>query len=269
MHQDFIRSSVQANIDLGFIVVKQTTTTSTGLAEQAAELSSQPPSFIIDTLGGQPVQTGLSPPVPRPVSPSSSSSSEEVILFSGRNNKGKPKRPKSFEPRFETVNASVRVVEERTHESKELLKTLTNSNYSADFESLLSQKRGQSFRKSGRKSRRHEDEEALIADYLSNMDNYDDLAGNTSFYQRELGGTEQEISQADGEASSGESFQANNNPTHDGWNRADICDFDDMSTSDGVMGEIEAILSKRERDSGLQVRFSMSHKFVTRLHLLF
>ena len=37
-----------------------------------------------------------------------------------------------------------------------------------------------------------------------------------------------------------------------GWDASNIEDLDDLSTSDGVMGEVQAIFSKRERKSGLQ-----------------
>jgi hypothetical protein len=81
----------------------------------------------------------------------------------------------------------------------------------------------------------------------------DDLATNVSFNQRELGG-EEALWQDEAEASSEENLQVPKPRSQDGWGRSDILDFDDMSTSDGVMGEIQAVLSKRERGSGLQVR---------------
>ena len=59
--------------------------------ESEVEGVSQDPYFTVDLLGGKPVNTGLTPP--RCVSPTPSNSSDEVILFSGRN-----KQPSKPEP---------------------------------------------------------------------------------------------------------------------------------------------------------------------------
>jgi hypothetical protein len=90
----------------------------------------------------------------------------------------------------------------------------------------------------------------LIADYVANIDS--DI-GSTfkSFNQRELGGTEDEIWQ-ETEESSAEPTRPLDRPFQAGWDRADICDFDDLSTSDGVMGDVQAIISKRDREAGIQ-----------------
>lgn len=80
----------------------------------------------------------------------------------------------------------------------------------------------------------------------------DDLAANVSFNNREIGG-EETLWQDEAEASTEEILQVPKPRSQDGWDRSDILDFNDMSTSDGVVGEIEAILSKRKRGSRLQV----------------
>lgn len=218
-----------------------------------ANASTSISSFVIDTLGGQPVQTGLSPPRLRSISPSSSNSSEEVILFSGRNNRGKLENYKSAETPVESIDAKIKIVEEKIHEREQLLSEVIPPTESVDYESLLPKQRGRAHRRDrfSRKTREQEEEDALIADYLQNIDDDDDLTANLSFNQRELGG-EEELWEDEAQASSRENLQIPKHRNHDGWDRSDILDFDDMSTSDGVMGEIQAILSKRERDNGLQ-----------------
>ncbi|KAG4433178.1 hypothetical protein IFR05_011338 [Cadophora sp. M221] len=226
--------------------------------------------FIVDTHGSGPVQTGMPPPKLRSASPTPSNSSEEVILFRGRGREqqlrsvSKPSLPSRKIP--ENIDAKIRIVEDRIHEQTELLQEVLAETRSsvpptsakryeeADFESILPQKsngRGRSHR-GGRRSKNNTterlQEDAMIADYIANMDDEDPMF--KSFNQRDLGGNEEEIWQ-DSEASSRE---ATVEPTRDqgGWNRSDIEDFDDLGTSDGVMGEVQAILSKRERASGTQ-----------------
>jgi hypothetical protein len=236
------------------IVKDSNSTADSSLARIEASTPPSSSSFVIDTVGGQPVQTGFPPPRLRSVSPSRSSSSEEVILFSGRKTLGKPRCVQPSEAPVDSIDEKIRVVEEKIHEREELLTKFIQPTNSVDFESILSKKGGRGSRgdKDSRKSRKQQEEDALIADYLQNMDD-DNFAASVSFNQRELGG-EEALWQDEHKASSEESLLVPKLRSQDGWDRADIFDFDDMSTSDGVMGEIQAILSKRERESGLQVR---------------
>jgi hypothetical protein len=87
---------------------------------------------------------------------------------------------------------------------------------------------------------------------MANMDQDDDLLGNSSFNQRELGGTDDELWIDETELSSGEALQDTSPNKFGGWDRSDIADFDDLATSEGVMGEVQAILNKRERTNGVQ-----------------
>ena len=98
------------------------------------------------------------------------------------------------------------------------------------------------------------EEDAILADYIANMDNKEELLA--AFNQRELGGTSDDVWQ-ETEASSEE-------PKNDmnGWERSDLLDFDDLSTSDGVVGEIQAIYSKRARPTGTQYLVVMKNQSI-------
>ncbi|KAL2072301.1 hypothetical protein VTL71DRAFT_11644 [Oculimacula yallundae] len=227
-------------------------------------------NFIVDTRGSGPVHTGLPPPKLRPASPSPSNSSEEVILFRGRGRGHdeqlgsvvRPSQPSRKIP--ENIDAKIRVVEDRIHQQTELLQEVIGETrppapqaYSkniqdADFESLLpptSKGRRRGGRRSKNKTTEMLEEDAIIADYIENMDEDDPMF--KSFNQRDLGGDEEETWQ-DTDASCGEPATEPTRADRGDWNRSDIDDFDDLGTSDGVLGEVQAILSKRERISGMQ-----------------
>jgi hypothetical protein len=230
----------------------------------------QPPNqghtFFVDTHGSNPIQTGLPPPQLRAVSPTPSNSSEEVILFAGRdqNGRGLSRAPHVSRTRTDPIDARIRVVEDKIHIQEELLEGVlhckpeaipfrpaqySTEESSTDFEAILSKKEGTS-RARGRRTRRDTEqatEEALIADYIANIEKEDSLL--KSFGRRELGGAEDGLWQDQREASSRE---PNRNIKQTAWDRDEINDFDDLSTSDGVMGEVKDILSKRIRASGLQ-----------------
>lgn len=225
--------------------------------------------FIVDTHGSGPFQTGIPPPKLRSVSPTPSNSSEEVILFRGRNHgNDQPARTISRHSELSkkipnNIDAKIRIVEDRIHEQTELLQEVIAESHSpvpqassmkvedADFESLVPQKSG-GRQRGGRRSKNKTDEkleeDAMIADYIANMD--EDNLMFKAFNQRDLGGEEE--TWQDTESSSGEPAMETPGADQGGWNRSDIEDFDDLGTSDGVMGEVQAILSKRERVSGTQ-----------------
>lgn len=214
----------------------------------------QPGVFFIDIQGNLPINTGIPPP--RVSSPTLSNSSEEVILFAGRDQNGRGlSRPRPA-PRTisDPIDAQIRGVEKKIQEQEEILQDvlqqksrsfLTNSGHdtteesTVEFEVPIRQRGG---RANAAAARRHQnirqiEEDALLADYMANMDS--DFAGLETFGRRELGGREDDMS--DGEDKS--------LPT---WDRDDIEDFDDLSTSDGVMGEVSNILSRRKRAAGIQ-----------------
>jgi len=184
------------------------------------------------------------------VSPTYSNSSEEVILFSGRNTQARAastKETKLARTVNDTIDAKIQLVEEEIHHQEQLLDETLHAKDTPKLQGEhepLSRQRGHGHEKS--------EEDAIIADYIANMDSADDILG--TFNQRELGGTSDEAWQ-ETEASSEE-------PKIDlnGWERSDLLDFDDLSTSDGVVGEVQAIYSKRQRPTGTQYLVVMKNQ---------
>ena len=216
--------------------------------------------FVVDTLG-EPVSTGLPLPQVRSTSPTPSNSSEEVILFGGRdlNGKGISRESKVHKPQSTLIDTKIKIVEDRIHEREELLEEVLREKSASPPRSIQPQSQAPMVNQSrslpirARKGNRHQNEEdAIIADYIANMDEDDDLLNNATFRPRELGGAENGIWQEELEESSGEPIQDSVEPVQGGWERSDICDFDDLSTSDEVVGAVQEIISKRERDSGVQ-----------------
>ncbi|KAK0101508.1 hypothetical protein ONS95_006675 [Cadophora gregata] len=233
--------------------------------------------FIVDTEGSGQVQTGMSPPKLRSPSPTPSNSSEEVILFRGRGRDqhqhqqvrivSKPPQPSQPARKIvENIDAKIRIVDDRIHEQTKLLQEVITEARSlsppalsstkqedVEFESILPQNgRGRGHkgnRRNKNKAAERIEDDAMIADYIANMDAEDPMF--KSFNQRDLGGIEDEAWQ-NTEASSGEQVTVSTPADQEGWDRSDIEDFDGVGTSDGVMGEVQAILSRRKRPSGTQ-----------------
>jgi hypothetical protein len=221
------------------------------------------PNFIVDTEGGESVHTGIPPPQLRSVSPTPSNSSEEVILFRGRDLLGRGlSKAHQFAKPPDTIDAKIRVVEDRIQEKEELLQEVLRHKEpsilsqvsaevsSTEMESQRRKKPGHSHRKNRGAARKQADEDAILADYIANMDSQDGGLFE-ALNQRELGGSADDAWQETGD-SSGDALPGTNQLHQAGWGSSDICDFDDLSTSDGVMGDVLAILSKRDRQTGVQ-----------------
>lgn len=209
--------------------------------------------FVVDTQG-EPVDNQLPPPKVRATSPTPSNSSEDVILFGGRDSRGKgiSRASESYKPQASSLDTKIRIVEDEIHEREELLEeVLREKSVSPHLDlQLVNPEKRSSTRERSHRSHHHrdtkQDEEAILADYIANIDDDDDLFNNNTFRPRELGG-------ADGiEESSVELIEDDVEPLQGRWDRSDICDFGDLSTSDEAMGEVREIISKRERNSGVQ-----------------
>jgi len=219
--------------------------------------------FIVDTAGSESVHTGLPPPRLRLDSPTPSDSSEEVILFRGRDQHGKglSRQTQAGKP-VSTIDAKIRIVEDRIQEREELLQeVLRHKEYPAPLELSAEasstnlnakphKQRGRSQQRIIGAAKSHTEEDAILADYIANIDNQEGDAFDP-FNQRELGGSPYDAWQDTGD-SSGEAHTNTEQPHQARWDRSDICDFDDLSTSDRVMGDVLAILSKRDRPTGPQ-----------------
>lgn len=218
--------------------------------------------FVIDTRGSEAVETDLLPPQLRSISPTPSNSSEEVILFRGRHRhgKGRATSPKISGAPTDPLDARIRLVEDKIHEQEHLLAVLHHKEESpkpikklAVSSGLSNHEQERYQRRQGRQGKRRAkqaEEEALIADYVANID--EDMLKTNAYNQRELGGTDDDSWQDEEETSSGDPIGGRNQALQNGWDPQNIGDFDDLSTSDGIMGELQAILSKREREAGSQ-----------------
>ncbi|KAK2628887.1 hypothetical protein QTJ16_001990 [Diplocarpon rosae] len=223
-------------------------------------------NFIVDTRGSEPVYTGLASPRIRSVSPTPSNSSEEIILFRGRNQKGTeplelyPKSRPVPAPRAysDPIDTKIRIVEDRIESLKEVLHPgehcsvlqSPTMNNTAGYEAILPKySKGRNRRSRKKRAVDKEEEDEIIADYIANMDEHDFVFA--SYNHRDLRGPENEAWQ-DTEVSAGEAIGESSHAFQSGWNRLEIEDLDELSTSDGVMGDVQAILSKRERVSGTQ-----------------
>ncbi|TVY80862.1 Protein SQS1 [Lachnellula suecica] len=224
-----------------------------------------PACFVVDTVG-EPINTSMALPTVRSTSPTPSNSSEEVILFGGRdsNGKGFSRGPKVYKPQSAFIDAKIRIVEDKIHEREDLLEEVLREKSVSPPRSTLQQTRPSPFnlershsnreRRKGKHADRksQEDEDAILADYIANMDEDDDLFNNNTIRPREIGGGVNDAWQDEIDTSAGEQIQDHIEPSRGGWNRSDIEDLDDLSTSDEPLGVVQDIISKRERESGLQ-----------------
>lgn len=132
-----------------------------------------------------------------------------------------------------------------------------SSNPSTDFEApKKTRKRGSGKAcKNERATQKQEEEDVILADYIANMKNEsdDESPYDSQFRPRDLDGDENDIvveEEEEDEVSSEEPIpDSGTSPAE--WDASDIRDFDDLSTSDGGIGDVQTIISKRERDSGV------------------
>lgn len=227
--------------------------------------------FFIDTVGDEPPSTGLPAPQThlRPSSPTPSNSSEEIILFQGRNNRSGGVSRTRRTPRILNDPIEAKITADKSHR-QELHDTATSSeaisskfpkesadSSSGGFDAILSKPKTRRGRR-GRHDIEQEEEDALVADYIANIQSGEDNRGwavHSPFHQRPLGpGFEDDSGPAGPDTTKSPAVRPSQLESRQlgGWDRSDICDFDDLSTSDGVMGELQAILSKRNRSGGVQ-----------------
>jgi len=237
-------------------------------------------AFIIDTEGTQPIKTGLPAPRIRSPSPSPSNSSEEVILFGGRDSSGKGiLRPPSSRSRPTETSDLRRIIDDDVLADIEMATSTPHSglivgeeasfsggnnaskNLSSEFSPLINptlykvvdesfSSRQSTSRKRRDRSRCHQarqNDDALMADYIANIKEQG-LDLMSSHNRRELGGNDSDPWQDTGESST----EIQQITLDHGWSGSDLADFDNLSTSDGVMGSVQTILSKRIRQSGKQ-----------------
>jgi hypothetical protein len=247
--------------------------------------------FVIDTQGSEPVITGLPPPQIRPVSPTPSSSSDEVIVFAGRDKAGRglSKLPKHDTKTTDPYDSQIRIIDDKIHENQMLLAMNSDQAEQSSMaeppavDGCPGPQRGSVHRAStrtyqqpttlmpeaevtrgskharshhGRKAKR-EQERALIDDYVSNME-AQELDPGLLFNQRDLGGT--------GSDSCPEIEISSANPSKisslNEWGHLELSGFDVMSTSDEILGSAQVILSKRNRKNRQQYLVVWEHQNV-------
>lgn len=250
--------------------------------------------FVVDTEGSQkPILTGFGSPKPRrSLSLAASDSSEEVIVFAGRN-----RSPLDLAEKQSSAHKSTSLAWKShdttepsvIHSRRQVCKSKAAIHSKITFSAsgiLTSESQPKppvveaharthhvhiasalniAQRKSGKRSRHQQNqgtlstkrqlEEELLADYIANIDDSDDLR---SFRSRpEMKGSDNDgVDSDEWQDETGESateLQIDAMPEGAlGWSGTDIQDLDDLSTSDELLEAIEHILSKRERASGIQ-----------------
>ncbi|KAG4028712.1 hypothetical protein MFRU_019g00060 [Monilinia fructicola] len=258
-------------------------------------------SFMIDTNGGNPVETGLSPPRLRSISPARSDSSEEVILFHGRgqSERRETRIENDLPPGADPIDVKIKMLDDKLLEQRRLLEetldekeaslesippelaeALNKETFlgaiphegakspSPDFEAILpkrqnkgrQQGRAKRDRRPTRKADDSDEEDALIADYIANMDQEQGISDvDQTFNKRELGGDDDAAWQDD---SSVDDIPHPNQPGQHGWSRTELQDFDELSTSDEARGKVQTVLSKRHRAGGVQYLVVWEHQDV-------
>jgi len=262
-----------------------------GLRECHAEPGPIPKNFFTDVKGSKtPAETGFPKPVPRrSLSVASSDSSEEVIIFSGRNRpranvKSTTGHNGSFNPKptpnfeLETLinttepmkpSCGHRITELDDPVSPNMDETMPagpaiplngKSAAKSSSRNLIPLNHGAKPRQSRQSKRRKRSlkqfkEDMLIADYIENMEDdkelNDPMNGNALF-KREL-----RIPDSHRWQDQSSDFKYTQQPSavsggSTGWDSTDLQDLDDLSTSDDVPAIVESVLSKRTRPSGIQ-----------------
>ena len=236
--------------------------------------------FYVDLHGSKDLaHTALPiPTIQRSHSPTDSSSSEELILFAGREgSKGNKRGPDisrtSFRSRAnpESLSDSVDSASDGNPIAKDGFvcpakqvpaspkisrapssRPIGQSSSSGAKSKSTSAKFSRKARRPYADKKSHND--AILADYIANMDREDmeDVAVEVTLSARQLdnmetSGWEDEPDESDERrrADSVTSFGAT-------WETVDLQDFDDLSTSDEILAVVKQVFSKRERPSGIQ-----------------
>jgi len=214
--------------------------------------------FVVDTIGGEPVDTGLPAPRLRSVSPVPSSSSDEVIVFKGRNHKsnGLSNQSKSCQSLNDPVEAKLHLVNTKLQEQEELLEeVLRKKHFSREIRVKSMEHEpappNREFRhRRGGRSKQQAEDEAMIADYIANIDP-EDLEIKAAFQQREIGSLDNDVWQINKELPGEQPGETTEVSRHE-WDTSDLHAFDDLSTSGEIMGNVSTILNKRIKQTGIQ-----------------
>ncbi|OJD34738.1 r3h and g-patch domain-containing protein [Diplodia corticola] len=224
--------------------------------EPTVEATVSPPAsalFFEDTVGSSSLAIPqLPPPVIRNASPTPSDSSEEIVLFRGRNN-------------VSIVTDSVQPVQTSSEATAPPAKNLPVEPAAPSQPTRKVQDRDTSARRSPRQNSHHryssEPDDEALADYIENIQaqEYDDAGelvtgsvyATSRLTQRALGlMDDHELEDAINQSAAQTIDQKNPHKTD--WDSSHLEDFDNISTSSEVFVRVDRILRKRTRSSGLQ-----------------
>lgn len=246
--------------------------------------------FVVDVKGSDaPIKTGFSSPKFPPPSPTLSHSSEDLIIFTGRNNKpslqnepktsvdirhssathapegvkgtslhhkGEHERPHQSERSF---SSGIKLIDDPPLISLDIVATeatvelKVSASEKANGRDGNKRSRNHAQRMAKRESKAKETEDAMLADYIANMREHgeDDVVDKQPYNKRDLGGEEIDIGDED-HATVPKTSASPDVTAKDDWASSDLQDFENLSTSDEVLGSIQHILAKRTRSNGLQ-----------------
>lgn len=245
------------------------------------------PGYLIDTVGsGATIDTGMMPPVLRsfsPSGPSGSSSCDEVVIFTGRSRiKGRrASQVKSVvgsatDPDTHgDVSVNSQPIEDRTTKLSPLTSATVRvtalsihslednviSSQPAAVHNRLEQTHNNGNRKKRAKRRtsmirqKKATEDASFADYIANtsdaaQENSSSAATSSPGQGISATGTDKGRIKTYSSVSKGRA--KNISTLSSGWNMSDFEDLQDLSTSSDDFGDVQNVISKRERPSGLQ-----------------
>ncbi|KAI9844494.1 MAG: hypothetical protein M1837_005577 [Sclerophora amabilis] len=211
--------------------------------------------FMVDVTGSRsPIRTGMAAPIIRVPSPSPSNSSEEVILFTGRNPNGdRTNETRATSPCKTPVTEGPNVEPDSNGKGNHTAASMPRPATSGQNKPSADNSHHISARSENSKET---DDDELLADYISNLQEsgqLEDLLENSLFSARELGDLN-EGHQMPSKKKAPLPRESVSPMRHldDEWATSDLHDFDDLSTSEGIFGAIQQILSKRERSQELQ-----------------
>lgn len=241
--------------------------------------------FFTDMKGAdKTIPTGLAPPITRrSPSPSSSDSSDEIIVFAGRrhpynkddqkhtsearardsNGQGtqkmsQPSRHCSF--MATVVDDPINIITESIHSSPIHRPPSFSASGSGRFSSHLNGSSGATATKTGprrrkRRPRKERKDEGILDDYIANLRHGGDLEASVEasmLNQCDLGGSDTAEWQDEVDSLTTGRVEKDPLTISEEWDSADLEDFDELSTSNEALDRIEQVLSKRERASGVQ-----------------
>lgn len=247
---------------------------------ESQDIGATTSAFSIDICGiNSPVDTGLPPPhVRRSLSPAKSDSSEEIIVFVGRksfqskkqeganfsnpseiaSNREKAGFPRNLRAttRDDPIEVGMKDTSSLGHHAspEEWIQRVPISGsdriQGAANCNLLS-KSGRS--ECGKPLRKAITKGKVNKEYVAHIhESSDEFTGTLTLSQNELGRLDIPVRQGDNKPFNSEHQKGNHSKDSDGWDSADLQDFDGQSTSSEALDDLRQVLSRRKRPPGVQ-----------------